>query len=202
MTESDDAAVQDDAAVENTAVVDDDAAVEKPTAASASVPSAGDGRRLHILTYWVLPILALVLAAGAIYTYVQYLYLPHRADTARTESVQAARDGAAKLLTYKPETVRQQLTDARQLTTGAFRNEYTEMTQNVIPGAEQNHISAVTSVPAAASVSVSSDHAVVLVFINQTVVVGDQAPTNTPTSVRITLDREGGKWLISGFQTI
>ena len=105
-------------------------------------------------------------------------------------------------MSYKPETVRQQLTDARALTTGAFRNEYTEMTQSVIPGAEKNHISAITSVPAAASVSATSDHAVVLVFINQTVVVGDKAPTNTPTSVQVTLDREGGKWLISGFQTI
>jgi len=192
MTESDGAATDVSVDSENT-----DAAT-----VSAVTQPADAGRRLHILTYWVLPILALVLAAGAVYTYVQYLYLPHREDTAREESVQAAREGAAKLLTYKPETVRQQLTAARELTTGAFRNEYTEMTQHVIPGAEQNHISAVTTVPAAASVSVDSDHAEVLVFINQTVVVGDQAPTNTPTSVRVALEREGGKWLIAGFQTI
>jgi Mce-associated membrane protein len=169
---------------------------------SPAIASAKQGRRMRILVYVVVPLLALILAAGAVYTYVTYLYIPHRNDTARTESVQAAKDGTEKLLSYKPETVRQQLTDARSLTTGAFRNEYTETTQSVIPGAEKNHVSAVTSVPAAASESVTSDHAVVLVFINQTVVVGDQAPTNTPTSVRVTLEREGGKWLISGFQTI
>lgn len=169
---------------------------------SPAIVSADRSRRMRILVYAVVPLLALVLAAGALYTYVTYLYLPQRDDAARTKSVQAAKDGTEKLLSYQPETVRQQLTDARALTTGAFRNEYTEMTQGVIPGAEKNHISAVTHVPAAASVSVTSDHAVVLVFINQTVVVGDKPPTNTPTSVRVTLDREGGKWLISGFDTI
>ena len=169
---------------------------------SAVMESVARARRVKTLIYVVMPVLALLLGAGAVFAYVKYQYLPHRDDAARVESVQAARDAAAKLLSYQPDTVRQQLTDARELTTGAFRNEYTAMTQSVIPGAEQNHITAVTAVPAAASVSVDSDHAVVLVFINQTVVVGDQPPTNTPTSVRVTLDREGGKWLISGFQTI
>lgn len=160
------------------------------------------GKSVRRLAYAVLPLLAVLIAAGTVFVSVKYLYIPHRDDTARTESVQAATDGTAKLLTYQPETVRQQLTDARTLTTGAFRNEYTQMTQGVIVGAEQNHISAVTTVPAAASVSATADHAVVLVFINQTVTVGDQTPTHTPTSVRVTLDREGGKWLISGFQTV
>jgi len=174
----------------------------KPQTSLTAVESANRSRRMRVLVYVVVPLLALVLAAGAVYTYVTYLYLPKRDDAARTASVQAAKDGAEKLLSYKPETVRQQLTDARALTTGPFRAEYAQMTQGVIPGAEKNHISAITTVPAAASVSVSADHAVVLVFINQTVVVGDKPPTNTPTSVQVTLDREGGKWLISGFQTI
>lgn len=175
---------------------------KEPESDSAPKKPVDRGRWVRPVAYRVLPLLALILAAGAVYTYVTYLYLPQRDEAARVESVQAARDGAEKLLTYQPDTVRQQLTDARALTTGAFRNEYTEMTQGVIVGAEQNHISAVTKSPAAASVSASSDHAEVLVFINQTVVVGDQAPTNTPTSVKVTLDRQGGKWLISGFQTV
>lgn len=184
----------------------------KPETESATTESAvgrtpvrvvvDSGKWVRRLAYGVLPFLAVLLAAASVLVAVIYLYIPHRDETARTESVQAATDGTAKLLTYQPETVRQQLTEARALTTGAFRNEYTQMTQGVIVGAEQNHISAVTTVPAAASVSAGSDHAVVLVFIDQTVTVGDQPPTHTPTSVRVTLDREGGKWLISGFQTI
>ena len=48
----------------------------------------------------------------------------------------------------------------------------------MIPGAKQKQISAVANVPAVASVSANPDHAVVLVFVNQTVIVGDGAPTS------------------------
>jgi len=57
-------------------------------------------------------------------------------------------------------------------------------------------------VPAAASVSAESNHAVVLVFVNQTVVVGGDPPTDTASSVRVTLDKVGDKWLISAFDPV
>ena len=79
----------------------------------------------------------------------------------------------------------------------------------VIPGAKEKQISAVANVPEAASVSANpvcalrwfrfTCHAVVLVFVNQTVVVGTGAPTDTASSVRITLDKVGDRWLISEF---
>ena len=40
--------------------------------------------------------------------------------TARDESVQAAKDSTIALLSYKPDTVEQQLTDARDRLTGEF----------------------------------------------------------------------------------
>ena len=72
----------------------------------------------------------------------------------------------------------------------------------VIPGAKEKQISAVANVPEAASVSANPDHAVVLVFVNQTVIVGDSAPTDTASSVRITLDKVGDRWLISQFDPV
>jgi hypothetical protein len=57
-------------------------------------------------------------------------------------------------------------------------------------------VSAVATVPAAASVS--ENHAVVLLFVNQTVNMGNIAPTHTASSVRVPLDKIGGRWLISG----
>jgi Mce-associated membrane protein len=43
---------------------------------------------------------------------------------------------------------------------------------------------------------------VVLVFVNQTVVVGQGAPSDTASSVRVTLDKVGGRWLISKFDPV
>jgi Mce-associated membrane protein len=117
--------------------------------------------------------------------------------------VQAAKDSTVALLSYKPDTVEQQLTAARDRLTGDFRDSYTSLTHDVvIPGAKQKQISAVATVPAVASVSAAPNHAVVLVFVNQTVVVGRDAPTDTASAVRVTLDKIGERWLISKFDPV
>jgi Mce-associated membrane protein len=72
----------------------------------------------------------------------------------------------------------------------------------VIPGAKQQQISAVATVPKVGSVSADPRHAVVLVFVNQAVVVGADAPTNTASSVRVTLEKTKDKWLISEFTPV
>jgi Mce-associated membrane protein len=38
--------------------------------------------------------------------------------------------------------------------------------------------------------------------VNQTVIIGQDAPTNTASSVRVTLDKVGGRWLISQFDPV
>jgi Mce-associated membrane protein len=156
----------------------------------------------RVIAYGVLPALAFVLVFGA--GVLKFLDSGVReSDVARDESVQAAKDSTVALLSYKPDTVEQQLTAARDRLTGDFRNEYTDLTNNVvIPGAKQKQISAVASVPAAASVSANPSHAVVLLFVNQTVTVGNSAPTDTASSVRVTVDKVDGRWLISKFDPV
>lgn len=58
------------------------------------------------------------------------------------------------------------------------------------------------SVPAGASMSANPKHAVVLVFVNQTVTIGKEKPTNSASSVRVTLDKIGDRWLVSGFDPV
>ena len=126
-------------------------------------------------------------------------------EIARIESIKAAKDSTIKMLSYKPDSVEQQLSAARALLTGDFRDQYTSLINDVvIPGAKQKQITAVASVPedGAASVSAEPDHAVVLVFVNQTVVVGQDVPTDTASSVRVTLDKDGDRWLISEFDPV
>ena len=58
------------------------------------------------------------------------------------------------------------------------------------------------TVPAAAAASATPTHAVVLLFVNQSVIVGQSAPTSTASSVRVTVDKVGARWLISQFDPV
>lgn len=156
----------------------------------------------RVTAYGVLPVLALVLAVAAGYLFWRDSGTD-RANEAREDSVAAARSIAIAMLTYEPNTVEQQLGAAKEQLTGGFKDTYSSMIDTVVvPGAKEQQISAVTDVPAAASVTADAEHAVVLLFVNQTVTVGDTAPTNTASSVRVTLDKVGGQWLVSEFQPV
>jgi Mce-associated membrane protein len=155
-----------------------------------------------LLAFGVLPALALLLTLGAAFLKWQDTSMRHT-DIARIESVQAAKDSTIAMLSYQPNTIDQQLAAAADRLTGQFRDSYRSLTADVvIPAAKQKHISTVASVPAVASVSANPHHAVVLVFVNQTVTVGDGAPTDTASSVRVTLDKVENHWLISGFDPV
>lgn len=154
------------------------------------------------IAFGVLPVLALLLASAAGYLKWQDASI-RDAQAARAESVRAATDGTIALLSYKPETVEKDLEAARSRLTGTFLTAYTQLTNGVvIPGAKQKQISAVATVPAAASVRATAEHAVVLLFVNQSLIIGQDAPTSTASSVRVSLDKLGGRWLIAQFDPV
>jgi Mce-associated membrane protein len=169
---------------------------EQPTGPARHV------RWSRAVVFVVLPALALLLACVAGFLKWQD-GSAREAAAARTESVRAATDSTIALLSYKPDTVEKDLDAARSRLTGSFLNAYTSLTHDVvIPGAKQKQISAIATVPAAASTSANENHAVVVLFVNQTVTIGQDAPTNTASSVRVTLDKVGGRWLISQFDPV
>lgn len=176
-------------------VVDD---TRQDTPATESRRADGQQR----LVFVVLP--AIALALGALAGYLNWQSSFHRAATlAATESVAAAREAATAMLSYNADTVEKDLTAARERLTGSFLAEYTKLVNEVvIPGSREKKISAVAEVPAAASVSATPDQAVALIFVNQAVSVGDDMPTNTASSVKVTLARVGGQWLVSGFEPV
>src|SRR5262245_669996 len=107
------------------------------------------------------------------------------------------------MLSYRPDTVQTDLDAAKNRLTGSFRDSYASLADDVVaPAAIQKLIAAAATVPAASSVSATRNHAVVLVFVNQTMTIGNGAPTNTRSRVRVTLDNVGEHWLISGFDPI
>lgn len=187
----------------------DDPARDDPQTATAPqlldhAPAEAESRTgtRWLLAGGLLPGLALLLAVAAAYLKDQ-VGLASESGIARIESVAAAKESTIALLSYTPETAEKDLVAARGRTTGTFTESYMQLVHDVvIPGAKQKHISAVARVPAAASVSATPNHAVALVFIDQTVVMGTDPPTDSASSVRVTLDKVGGRWLISGFDPV
>jgi Mce-associated membrane protein len=160
------------------------------------------GRLRRALVFVLLPALAMMLAGVVGYLKWQDSTLSET-RTARIESVQAATASTVKILSYNPDTVDHDVEAARGELTGDFRDAYTRLTHDVvIPGAKQKKISAVATVPAAASISANPNHAVVIVFVNQTTIQGNDPPSATDSTVRVTLDKHENRWLISDFTPI
>lgn len=172
---------------------------------TANIKDSADNSRFawtRMVAFGVLPVLALLLAAAAGFLKWQDTSI-RGSDVAAQQSVRAATDSTVALLSYGPETVEKDLEAARNRLTGNFRDSYSSLIRDiVIPGSLQKQISAVATVPAAASVSASPNHAVVLVFVNQTTTIGADAPSDSASTVRVTMDKVGEQWLISQFDPI
>jgi Mce-associated membrane protein len=187
---------QAEAAISDEADAEDEAQEGKPAKAKLRISWP------RVLAYGLLPGLALVLAAAG--GFLKWQDSSARAaQLARIESVAAAKDSTIALLSYRSDTVEKDLEAAKNRMTGAFKESYSQLINDVvIPGAKKGHISTTATVPAAASVSATPNHAVTLLFVNQTAVVDKDPPADTVSSVRVTLDKIDGRWLISGFDPV
>lgn len=162
----------------------------------------GNFARLRRLVSTVLPWLAMGLALGGGYLAWQ-TGSARIAERATETSVHAAMDSTVAMLAYRPDSVEKDLIAASDNLTGTFRDEYTKLINEVvIPGSKERHISSVVTVPAAAAISATGTRAEVLVFVNQTILVGEDPPTFTASTVRVTLERSHDRWLISQFEPI
>jgi Mce-associated membrane protein len=216
MTTLKDAATPHDDEIDEVNEADKVDAVEPETSADEQVPDKESTTEAEtaqkrpiawkrVLAYGVLPGLALVVALAA--GYLKWLggsaQDAHGSAALRAETVRIGSEDAVALLSYKPESVDKDLGAAKERLTGDFKDAYTALTrQVVIPGAKEKHISAVAKASAAASVSATDSHAVVLVFVNQTVTVGEGVPTDTAPVVRVVLDRVNDRWLVSHFDPV
>jgi Mce-associated membrane protein len=186
-------------------VDDTDACAASPHAGKPHDDERPPSRRIgwsRVVAYALLPAMALLIASAA--GYLKWQQATLREDlTAHPQSVQAAVDGTVALLSYRSETVDKDLEAAKSRMTGKFLDAYTSLTRDVvIPGAKQKQISAKATVAAAALTSETARHAAVLLFVDQTVVIGQSAPSNSASSVRVSLDKIDGRWLISQFDPV
>jgi Mce-associated membrane protein len=182
---------------------DDAPSDEAPSEVATSPPRASLRSRLpRAIAFGVLPALLVLLGGSA--GYLTWKTISARfLQQARVESVRAATDGATALLTYHAASVDSELRAARERLTGKFKVSYTAYTHEVvIPDAHKKHISSIATVPSAASVWATTNQAVVMLFVNQTFNSDTDTPAGTASSVRVTLDKVSGRWLISDFTPV
>ncbi len=155
-----------------------------------------------VIAFGVLPALLVILGGSAGYLTWKTVSA-HFLQQARVDSVRAAADGAAAMLSYHADNVDSELRAARERLTGKFKVSYTAYTHDVvIPDSHRKHISAAATVPSAASVWATTNQAVVMLFVDQTFNSDMTAASGTASSVRVTLDKVGGRWLISDFTPV
>jgi Mce-associated membrane protein len=191
---------------ENTPASDTDEEIESsPTTGT----DPGVKRRIRVKLSWTRVLVFVILPVTAMGIGLAAAWLKWQVSTERltelagSEAVQAATDNTVAILSYTPDSVDKDLVAAEGRLTGTFKDAYIKLTRDVvIPGAKQQKISAEATVPAAALVSSSPTNAVVLLAVDQTIVIGNEAPSKTASGVRVTLEKSDGRWLISGFDPV
>ena len=153
----------------------------------------------------VLALLFLVAGALAAWLYVSQYRPDQQTDAAaRQSAVNAARDGIVAMLSYKPETLNQDISAAKSHLTGDFLNYYDQFTRDVVtPAAKQKKLTTTAQVAGAAAAELHPNSAVVLVFVNQATTSKERPdPAMASSSVLVSMIKVHGTWLISKFDPI
>jgi Mce-associated membrane protein len=168
------------------------------------VGEVGRGARRH----WIAIALTVALiGAGALTGWMFFsVYKPDRATDAEAmqSAIRAASDGTVALLSYSPDSLDQDFAAAKSKLTGSFLSYYTQFTEQIVaPAAKQKAVKTQAAVVRAAVSEISPDKAVVLVFINQTTQSKDRPDASfVNSSVRVTMQKIDGGWLISSFDPV
>jgi Mce-associated membrane protein len=150
------------------------------------------------------PILVTALVFAAIGSAAGLFFTQYRPDrqidnAAAHQAIRAASDGAVASLSYSADNLDRDIANAKSHLTGDFLAYYNKFTEQIVaPMVRQKHITQKATVIRAAVSELHPDSAAVLVFLNQTATSKDKPqPLITASSVRITLTKVSGSWLIS-----
>jgi Mce-associated membrane protein len=197
-----------DTAVDESEAPTDDKEVPAPAETGRSGMAAMSRLTSRGLEHWrsillaVSVIAAMTLAAGVFF----FQYRPDRQidDAAAQRAVQAASDGAVASLSYSTDTMDRDFANAKSHLTGKFLAYYDTFTKQIVAQAvKEKHITQTVAVVRAAVSELHPDSAVVLVFLNETTMSKEKPqPLITPSSVRITLTKVSGSWLISDLDPV
>jgi Mce-associated membrane protein len=198
---------------------DDEAALDVEATDGVEIDRAADGhddggdsavapwRRVSAIPVIPLVLVLALLAAGGLAAWLYFSeYRPdEQTDAAVARSaVDAARDGTVAVLSYKPDTLNQDFAAAKAHLAGDFLNYYDTFTKQIVtPAAKEKAVTTTAQVVGAAASELHPDSAVVLIFVNQVTTSKERPdPAMASSSVRVSLTKVHGNWLITKFDPI
>ncbi|MFC9892740.1 h domain protein [Nocardia sp. NPDC127579] len=141
----------------------------------------------------------LVAASLVVIGFNGYRYWEDRkAEQVRTEIVDVAGRSVAAMFTYDFATVDKELPKAAEALSPKFRADYLKLiNQAIAPGAKEKQLTVRATTQAGGIVSAETEHAVVLLFLNQVTTSKDSPQgTTTGSRVRVALDKSEDRWLV------
>jgi Mce-associated membrane protein len=173
-------------------------------------------RRTGVIGLWVRRCLArwrpmlltimVVAATGFAAGYFYYVYRPDaETDNAVAhQAVKAASDGAVALLSYSPDTLDRDISNAKSRLSESYLAYYQQFTDQIVgPAAQRGRVTTTATVVRAALAELHSSSAVVIMFIKlKTASKEKPEPIVTSSTLRVSLIKAKGSWLIEKFETV
>lgn len=206
-----------DANVSRAETPDTDAVGTEPAGAEPPGTNEGSGSsdrppRRSWLTPVLSLLLVLALVAAGVFAYL-YQRADDRADDAgqvnelRPGAIQVAGDYAATLMTYDSANFAELDSRITDISTPAFAKDFIEGSRQAREGSANAQAVAKATIKDSGIQSISSTEAVVLVALDQTITspqTNGELPDGIPyqSRVKVTLQRDGDRWLLSDFSVI
>nr|WP_090343589.1 hypothetical protein [Mycolicibacterium malmesburyense]CRL74669.1 twin-arginine translocation pathway signal [Mycolicibacterium malmesburyense] len=193
---------------ESTALEPESTAAEESqsveTTADTGRPKSSHAVRRHLSA--ILLTLLLVISAGVAAWLYNFQYRPDQQTNADAQKValEAAKSGTVALLSYAPESMDQDFSNAKSHLTGDFLNYYTQFTEQIVtPAVKEKQVKTSAAVVEAGVAEMHPDTATVLVFVNQTT-VSKENPDGAfaASAVKVGLTKSDDRWLINKFDPV
>ncbi len=199
--------------VETTETAEADEDVPIPAETEVDSPERAKGgrrdwsRALRNVKVVPVTLILLLLISGGAATWVYFDQYQPKQQTDPSVAwavVKAASEGTVALLSYSPESLDKDFATAKSHLSGDFLSYYNEFTDQIVaPAAKQKSLKTTARVIGAAVKELHPGTAVVLVFVDQSTTSKDKPdPSESASSVLVSMTRVNGNWLITKFDPI
>ncbi|MGB3771488.1 MAG: h domain protein [Rhodococcus sp. (in: high G+C Gram-positive bacteria)] len=160
--------------------------------------------RRRTLVTMIAAVVVMLVAIGSVGALVVRHQRLDAQESARADVVRVASDQAVAMLSYRHETVDEQLAAAAGGLTGDFRDQYQKLVaEAVAPSAKEKSIDTAVTVVGASVESLDGRDATVLLFLNQVTTSAETPdPTTTGSRVTVGLTDVDGNWAVSGLAPV